>query len=54
MTQAFYTAALPNMKTPLKLKDLLVDEDDAPRAPMGWEAIRAALVIALSPEAPKE
>ena len=60
MTQAYYAAAIPNSKTPIKLKDLLVDEDDAPasRAPMDWQAIKAALVIAFSaeetPGAPKE
>lgn len=58
MTQAYYAAAIPNSKTPIKLKDLLVDEDDTPRQPMGWEAIKAALVIAFgaeeTPEAPKE
>lgn len=51
MTQAFWTAALPNMKDPPNLRGLLVPVDDAPaRRKMDWQAIKAAMQIALPPE----
>jgi hypothetical protein len=53
MTQAFYTALLPNMKTPPKLKDLLVDVDAKPRGKQSWQEMKAVLMAAMPPE-PKE
>lgn len=47
--QAYLTAALPNMKDPPALKDLLVDVDAKPRGKQDWRAIKAALTLALPP-----
>jgi len=45
MVQAYWTALLPNMKNPPKLKDLLADE--APRRAKSWQEMKFALAIAL-------
>ena len=52
MTQAFWTALLPNMKTPPTLKELLVEIDEQPSTPQDWRAIKAALMVAMPPEEP--
>lgn len=50
MVQAFWTAALPNMKHPPKLRDLMIDEDGPrPRRKLSPEQIKAALIMALGP-----
>lgn len=46
MVQAYWTALLPNMKNPPKLKDLLSDEA-SPRRVKSWQEMKAALAIAL-------
>jgi hypothetical protein len=48
MEQAYWTAAIPNTKTPIKLKDLLVDVDAKPRGKQTWQEIKAALTSALA------
>lgn len=47
VTQAYYTAAIPMMKKPPKLKDLLVPEQGAPRRRKSAQEIKAALMFAL-------
>jgi hypothetical protein len=56
MTQAYWTAVIPNAKRPIQLKDLLVEEDPRPKRRKSWQEIKAALVLALGgpPEPPKE
>lgn len=53
MEQAFITAALPNMKNPPRLKDLLLDVDEKPRRRQDWQTIKAMMMAAMPPE-PKE
>lgn len=49
MEQAFWTAAIPNSKDPIALKDLLVEVDAKPRRKQTWQEIKAALMSALPP-----
>lgn len=49
MTAAWYTAAIPMMKTPPDLKSLLVDVDAKPKRQMAWQEIKAALMTAFPP-----
>lgn len=47
MTAAWYAGAMPMMKKPPALKDLMVPEDPAPKRRMTPAQIRAALMFAL-------
>jgi len=47
MTQAYWTAAIPNMKNPPRLEALLVPIGPKPRKP--WQEIKAALLFAMPP-----
>lgn len=53
MTQAWYTAAIPLMKKPPALKDLLVPEDAAPKRRKSAAELKAALMFALGAPKPK-
>lgn len=47
MEVAFIAAAAPHQKTPVKLKDLLIDVDAKPRRRQSPEEIKAMLMLAL-------
>lgn len=49
MTLAYYTAAIPNSKKPIALRDLLVDLEDKPKT-QDWRQIKAALLWAMPPK----